>query len=190
MLANIGSFADKPACGCWRRSRRQANCSAAWSLGFERWDVLDFSQQDLPVVGFRLTLAPMTPALDRVDHVHIYVADRAAAQRWYAEVLGLVPVPELASWAGGGPLTIGNASGSVHLALFERPLKECRSVVAFATGAGGFLAWRAHLAARLGKPVDAVDHQMAWSMYFSDPDGNPYEITSYDYDDVKSGLRP
>lgn len=164
----------------------------AWGLyerlGFQRSPDLDFSQQGLQVVGFRLRLAAAAPRLDGIDHIHVYVADRASAERWYADVLGLSRVPELASWAGTGPLTIGNAAGTVHLALFERPFKECRSVVAFSATASEFLSWRSHLVAKLGKPVEAVDHQLAWSLYFTDPDGNPFEITSYQYDAVRAGL--
>ena len=40
---------------------------------------------------------------------------------------------------------------------------------------------------RLGKS-DIVDHQLAWSFYFCDPDGNRFELTTYDYDDVKNSL--
>jgi catechol 2,3-dioxygenase-like lactoylglutathione lyase family enzyme len=155
-------------------------------LGFQRSPDLDFSQQDLQVFGFRLQFSPMAPALQRIDHIHVYVADRKAAQRWYADVLGFTPVAALESWAGTGPLTIGDPSGSVHLALFERAPQPCRSVVAFAATAGEFLAWRNHLTAKLGKPIDAVDHDMAWSLYFTDPDGNPYEITTYEYDAVRA----
>jgi GNAT superfamily N-acetyltransferase/catechol 2,3-dioxygenase-like lactoylglutathione lyase family enzyme len=158
------------------------------SLGFERSEDLDFSQQGLPVFGFRLKFAPMTPALQSVDHIHVYVADRKAAERWYADMLGFTRVAQLASWAATGPLTIGNPSGSVHLALFERPAKECRSTIAFAASATEFLAWRAHLASKLGSPVEAVDHELAWSLYFYDPDGNPYEITSYEYEAIRARL--
>ncbi|HEY9025100.1 MAG TPA: VOC family protein, partial [Burkholderiaceae bacterium] len=64
----------------------------------------------------------MIPTFDRIDHVHVYASDRAKAERWYAEVMGFSRVPELEEWAAdGGPLTLGNASGSVHFALFERP---------------------------------------------------------------------
>ncbi len=130
----------------------------------------------------------MTPSLERIDHIHVYVADRAAAQQWYARVLGLEPVPELAFWAGTGPLTLGNPSGSVHIALFERPAQACRSTIAFAVDAGGFLAWRAHLAAVLGRAVEAVDHEASWSLYFTDPDANPFEITSYEHAAIRASL--
>ena len=47
-----------------------------------------------------------------------------------------------------------------------------------------FLIWRSHLAEALKQPMHPVDHQVAWSLYFSDPDGNPFEITCYDYDSL------
>ena len=122
------------------------------------------------------------PNLDHVDHVHVHVTDRAAALPWYASVLGLAPIPELAFWAAdGGPLTLANRSGTIHLALFESGPEKCRSTIAFAANAAEFLAWRSHLEAVLGRSVAAVDHQVSWSMYFPDPDANPFEITSDEY---------
>ena len=122
----------------------------------------------------------MAPSIERIDHIHVYVADRAAAQRWYADVLGFHAVPELADWAsGGGPLTIADASGTVHLALFERPPQPCRSTVALAVSKNAFETWRRHLSGALGRDIERVDHGITWSVYFSDPDSNPYEITCY-----------
>jgi catechol-2,3-dioxygenase len=122
------------------------------------------------------------PGLLCVDHIHVFVADRAAAERWYRDVLGLARVPGLAFWADdGGPLTVRNAADTVHLALFERPPQRTRSTVALRVGAADFLDWRTHLERTLGRPMKAVDHALSWSLYFEDPDGNPYEITSYDY---------
>jgi catechol-2,3-dioxygenase len=132
----------------------------------------------------------MVPTLKDVDHIHVYVADRAASEAWYARVMGLTRVAELEFWApDGGPLTIGNASGSIHLALFERPPQECRSTVALSTTPTEFLAWRKHLAQVFERPIEAVDHEVSWSMYFRDPDGNPYEITSYEYAALAPELR-
>lgn len=129
------------------------------------------------------------PALERIDHVHVFVADRAASEKWYASVMNFHRAAGLESWAaGGGPLTIGNPEGTIHLALFERPAEKCRSTIALGTSAAEFLAWRTHLGRVLGSPVEAVDHALSWSLYFSDPDANPFEITSYDYASLASQL--
>ena len=124
----------------------------------------------------------MPPLLESIDHIHLFVSDRAAAERWYAAIMGFERVRDLEFWAAdGGPLTIADRSGKIHLALFERPAQACRSTVALAVDATQFLAWRTHLAGVFGREVEAVDHQVSWSLYFADPDGNPFEITSYDY---------
>jgi catechol-2,3-dioxygenase len=130
------------------------------------------------------------PSLAAIDHVHVFVGNRAASERWYRSVLGLAPVQHLEFWAvDGGPLTLANAEGNIHLALFERPPQRCRSTVAFAVDAPQFLAWREHLRGALRRELPLVDHQVSWSMYFEDPDGNPYEITSYEVAALAAALR-
>jgi catechol 2,3-dioxygenase-like lactoylglutathione lyase family enzyme len=132
----------------------------------------------------------MPPLLERIDHIHVFVTDRAAAERWYLDVLGFRRIAELAFWApDGGPLTLQDASGTVHLALFERPAQPCRSTIALAASAPEFIAWQTHLGQVLKRPVAAVDHQVSWSLYFADPDGNPYEITSHAHDALAALMR-
>ena len=115
------------------------------------------------------------------DHVHVFVADRAAAEQWYARVLGFKRSQELEFWAvDGGPLTIQDDSGAVHLALFERPRQPCRSTIALRVSAAEFAHWQAHLAQVLPSQVTEEDHSVSVSLYFADPDGNPYEITTYE----------
>lgn len=122
----------------------------------------------------------MTPHIQGIDHIHLHVRDRAAARAWYADILGFRVVPELEHWAeGGGPLTLADSSGGVHLALFERAHAPNRSTIAFATSAEQFIAWHEHLRQHVEQSIERVDHGAAWSLYFSDPDGNPYEITCY-----------
>jgi len=131
------------------------------------------------------------PDLEGVDHVHVFVRDRAAAVQWYASVLGFEPVESLRSWATrDGPLTIGSRSGAIHLALFEGGTAGSATTIALAATASQFLAWRAHLGHTLGQPLAPVDHTLAWSLYFTDPDGNPFEITTYDHAQVASQLGP
>ena len=131
----------------------------------------------------------MAPKLESLDHIHIFVVNRSASEEWYARVLGLHRATELESSASErGPLTLGNSSGTVHLALFERPAAKCHSVVAFRTTASEFLAWRTHLSIALGQSLEAVDHDLSWSLYFNDPDGNPFEITSYEHQQIAGAL--
>ena len=141
--------------------------------------------------GTAATAATETaPPLSGVDHLHVYVQDRAAAERWYADALGLRRVEALARWAvDGGPLTLADADDRVHLALFERPPQPNRATIALGTDAAGFIAWRRRLARRLGEAPRAVDHEVSWSIYFSDPDGNPYEITCYQHGSVAAALQ-
>ena len=123
----------------------------------------------------------MTPTLDRIDHLHVFVTCRQAATAWYGRVLGLLPVADLAHWAsGGGPLTLGNAAGTVHIALFERPPQPCRSTIAFGVTADEFVRWQAHLLHATGQVPALQDHGASLSLYLSDPDGNPFEITCTD----------
>jgi len=129
------------------------------------------------------------PRVRSLDHVHVFVANRVAAERWYQEVLGFTRVKEYEFWAeGGGPLTIQDETGTVHLALFERPTQKCRSTIALGVGATEFMTWKSHLALVLGQEPTLEDHAVSFSLYFSDPDGNPYEITTYEYQSVKQAL--
>ncbi len=139
--------------------------------------------------------------VQQLDHVHVYVADRDAAAAWYKRILGLEPVAEFAIWADDpdGPLTISPDGGNTELALFQRPCAvppAQRTTIAFRVGGAGFKEFLARLAEypvydREGRQVtaqDIVDHDKSFSLYFSDPDGNPYELTTYDYTEVKSSV--
>lgn len=122
--------------------------------------------------------------LEGIDHIHINVKDRAKSEIWYRDILGFERVKSLEFWAvNGGPLTLANSSGSVHLALFEsNEIQD--TTVAFKTSSAGLDELIAHLSSR-GIDVVPVNHEISWSIYFKDPDGNPYEVTTYDFDDFK-----
>lgn len=123
----------------------------------------------------------MLPSLQAFDHVHVYVTDRARAEQWYNRVLGLFRSEEFAFWAAdGGPLFLQNDTGAIHLALFERPAQVCRSTIAFRVSAAEYAAWKTHLESVLPGQVSEEDHIAAISLYFSDPEGNPYELTTYE----------
>ncbi len=129
----------------------------------------------------------MIPKLISIDHIHLSVRDRALAEKWYKDVLGFTRITSLERWAvDGGPLTIASSSGNIHLALFEN--SEVQStIVAFNVAANEFFEWMAHLD-RKGIFVKAVDHDLSWSIYFKDLDGNPFEITTYEHEKVKAEL--
>lgn len=137
--------------------------------------------------------------VSQIDHVHVYVADRGAAARWYADVLGLEVLNEIENEDDGGPLIVSSDGGGTSLALFKRKSDDAartRSTIAFRVGGDSFLEFLGRLPSlnvegENGRPLtasDVVDHDYCHSLYFSDPDGNPYELTTYDYDDVRASL--
>lgn len=140
--------------------------------------------------------------VEQIDHVHVYVADRRAAAEWYSRVLGLEVVQEHESWADDddGPLTISSDGGSTSLALFRKRddagQTARRQTIAFRVGGAGFLDFllrleSVELACEDGRRLragDVVDHEYSFSVYFTDPDGNPYELTTYDYELVRERL--
>lgn len=127
----------------------------------------------------------MYPKLTGIDHIHVYVSDREAAAQWYQRVLGFKVVAAFAFWAENpqGPLTIEDADGRIHLALFQRDDFKPSTAVAFGADGEAFLQWKSHLE-QLGVVLRCADHQAAWSLYFNDLDGNMNEITTYDYERV------
>ena len=131
----------------------------------------------------------MAPTLKGFDHMHVYVAERAAAIKWYADVMAMEPIEEFLSWAeGGGPLTLTDPTDTIHLALFERESFESSTHIAFGASGAQWLEWKIHLESK-DIAVRANDHKMAYSLYFHDPDKNMYEITTYEAEIVRTELR-
>ena len=136
----------------------------------------------------------------RIDHVHLEVSDRDSAADWYEMVLGLKRHPELASWTEDpmGPLIMQGGDGFPTLSLFKRDFKEVSrdSTIAFRVDGKSFLNFLDEIkslklkttAGGLLTRKDVVDHDLSWSLYFLDPDKNRIEITTYDYETVKTSL--
>ena len=143
-----------------------------------------------------------------IDHVEVFVSDRAAAVDWYWRVLGLEPVAAWQHWATPrGPLMLSSAHGRSMVALFEREPCPDRQAehhrLAFRVSGPEFISF-ARIGAtgpvydESGRPLDAltpVDHGESFSVYFCDPWGNRCEVTTYDaqyvtvHGDVGSAIR-
>jgi len=120
--------------------------------------------------------------LQNIDHIHVFVPDRQEALGWYNTILGFKPIKRLMFWAETGPLTIGNDEGTIHIALFEGKPKSNRSVIAFNATGEEFIDWHKRINNVLSEVIEVDDHSVSFSIYFEDPYGNPYEITSYEYE--------
>ncbi|MEM1383431.1 MAG: VOC family protein [Pseudomonadota bacterium] len=130
-----------------------------------------------------------------LDHVHLRVADREAAAAWLGRVLGLRVAERFRDWAEDprGPLFLETHDGRSALALFQGPTgRDGDSTIAFRVKAAAFSKFVAALPElglrdRDGRSVTAdavVDHGKAWSVYFCDPYGNRFELSTYDYAEV------
>ena len=138
----------------------------------------------------------------QIDHVEFFVPDQYEAARWYERVLGLQVVERVEHWArDGGPLMISSDGGSTMLALFAGQPASSPQTAAFrrvafrVTGAGfkEFLGRLQELRLTDSKeqPLTSrsvVDHQKAYSIYFTDPYGHLLEVTTYDHADVSAWL--
>ena len=139
----------------------------------------------------------------QIDHVELVVPDRYEAARWYERVLGLRIVPECEPWAAdGGPLMISSDEGSTKLALFEGNPEACSQAaafrrVAFRVTGDGFIEFLQRLSglelvdsrSRAVTLESVVDHDQAYSIYFSDPWTHQLEVTTYEYDETSARLR-
>jgi catechol 2,3-dioxygenase-like lactoylglutathione lyase family enzyme len=134
--------------------------------------------------------------VERLDHVHVTVKDRGRAVAWYCDVFGLSKQYDYTEHGDArGPVVLAAEDGETHLALFESKAATPNSqVVAFRTDAKGLKAFLARLndldlrdpKGQRVTAADVADHGTSWSIYFCDSDGNPYEITTYDYAEFAS----
>jgi catechol 2,3-dioxygenase-like lactoylglutathione lyase family enzyme len=138
-----------------------------------------------------------------IDHVELFVPDRHEAAGWYQRILGLQIVAEYQEWAAdrGGPLMLSADDGNTKLALFEGPPQASRPTagfhrVAFRVNASDFVDFLQRLPDRplkdhQDRPVTSdsvVDHDKAYSLYFSDPYGHRLELTTYEYEATRAAL--
>jgi catechol 2,3-dioxygenase-like lactoylglutathione lyase family enzyme len=124
--------------------------------------------------------------IDHLDHVALAVKDLERSTQWYQEVLGLERRhPE--AW-GGVPTMLG--AGNTCLALFPtttpepRPAPDNNAIamrhLAFRVSRGNFERAQEELSRR-AISFEFEDHEIAHSIYFSDPDGHRLELTTYEF---------
>ena len=117
--------------------------------------------------------------LEQIDHVALRCVSPEATKEWYVSVLGFEHVFP-GQW-GGIPIFL--RLGSTSIALF--PLRgdhrqDSLSHLSFrAATYRDFTNAQDELRAR-GVAFEFQDHEIAHSIYFSDPDGFQLEITTYD----------
>ena len=134
--------------------------------------------------------------ISALDHVHLYVADPDAAAAWYGRVLGLQVLPSSKRLHGGKYMA--TPKGQYCATIFPgRPPSDGDHTTAFRVPGRVFMEFGEALphedvAARSGTPLmpdAAADHDLAFSYYFQDPDGNHLEITTYDHAPVRRWLK-
>ena len=132
-------------------------------------------------------------SIDAVDHIELYVKDQTKSVKWYDKIFGFKVIKELEFWSENedGPLFVGNKENSIKLALFKGTRTNNGSIrrIAFRISGTGFLLFLDCLKDfpifSFGKKItkdNVVDHEISYSIYFNDLDGNKLELTSYDYD--------
>jgi catechol-2,3-dioxygenase len=139
--------------------------------------------------------------VERLDHVHVHVTNRESAAAWFNRVLGLQIAPEFAEWARdpNGPLFLSDCNGHHCLALFQDNVPAHAMgdhTIAFKVGGAEFIGLLSRLdelrlsgtdGSTLSRD-DIIDHQLSWSVYFLDPDGNRFEVTTYEHEAVAAQL--
>lgn len=122
----------------------------------------------------------------KIDHVHIYVHDLDKAEHWYQQVLGFSRDETLLFWfSQGGPLVLKNNDAAISL--FLRTHQSPGHTVAFSLDASSF-SQLLHVLVTQSIPYTVSDHRVWMSVYFSDPDGNQIELTSYQYKEARENL--
>jgi len=117
-----------------------------------------------------------------VRHVAIRVSDIEAARTWYSDVMGMTiedEFPGRALFVRFGPyyhhdLAIFQADGEAQLP--DKNAVGLAHIALLIDSLEGVKQWYHHLKAKGVNVTGSSDHGVTRSIYFTDPDGNPFEI--------------
>jgi catechol 2,3-dioxygenase-like lactoylglutathione lyase family enzyme len=114
--------------------------------------------------------------VEGLDHVAFGVGDQVLSERWYRQVLGLERQHEDA-WGDSPIALMAESSG---MALFDSSGRSNGFLhLAFRVDRENFELAREDLR-DVGIEFEQQHHGVAESIYFTDPDGNRLELTTYD----------
>ena len=111
---------------------------------------------------------------------YLYQTERNL-QKWYEKIFAFHPIEELGMWTKTGPLFTGNDEQTVKIALFKDNRDDDGLIngIAFGTSDKKFVDFVNNVDAldlfsfQDAIPSDnVVDHDISFSIYFDDPDGN------------------
>ena len=128
-----------------------------------------------------------------LDHVHLYATDPDAAADWYKRILGLKVLPSSKRLHGGKYMA--TPRGQYCATIFAgSPPSDGDHTTAFRVPGKVFIEFgealpNPDISGRNGLPLktgDTADHDLAFSYYFEDPDGNHLELTTYDHHMVRT----
>lgn len=129
----------------------------------------------------------MIPKLSRIDHLPLYVSDRALALEWYEKMLGFRAVN--ISHPGtclSRALTMANGSGSIHLAIHETNERR-PGTIAFGCNGTDFLFWKERFTS-IGLEPNLADHSLSWSFQIQDPFSNRISFTCHEHGFIRNSL--
>lgn len=133
--------------------------------------------------------------ISALDHVHLYAADPVASAAWYRRILGLQVLPSSGRLSHG--VYLATSTGHYCATLFRgAPPSDGDHTTAFRVTGRVFMAFGNALphpeiygrAGSLLRREELEDHDLAFSYYFRDPDGNHLELVTYDHRMVRARL--